>query len=159
MKKRLMSAAPTLQVDLRPSLKLAGLLAVVHVLALAAVWVSLAGLPQVLVGFGVLLSGAGCLAEVLQRSPRAALALQLQEDGGASWRDRNGRWHEGRLGSDHFVSAAFVVLGFDQTGRGRKWLVIIGDSVSPEDFRRLRVWLRWRREAGSGGRATRHGTE
>jgi len=154
-----MSAAPPLQVDLKPSLKLAGLLLVAHVLALAAVWMSLAGWPQVLVGFGVLLSGAGCLAEVLQRSPRAAVSLELQEDGGASWRDRNGRWHEGRLGSDHFVSAAFIVLGLDPTGRGRKWLVITDDSASPEDFRRLRVWLRWRRELGSGGSPTRDGPE
>src|SRR5712692_7712394 len=128
-----MSAASTLQLDLKPSLKLAGLLLVAHAVALAAVWVSLAGWPKVLVGFGILLSGTGCLAEVLQRSSRAAVTLELQEDGGASWRDRNGSWHEGRLRSDHFVSAAFVVLGLDQAGRGRKWLVIMGDSVLPED--------------------------
>ena len=154
-----MSAASTLQFDLKPSLKLAGLLLVAHVLALAAAWVSLAGWPQVLVGFGVLLSGTGCLAEVLHRSSRAAVSLELREDGRASWRDRNGGWHEGRLASDHFVSAAFVVLGFDQTGRSRKWLVLMGDSASPEDFRRVRVWLRWRREMGSGGSPTRTGTE
>jgi len=154
-----MSAASTLQFDLKPSLKLAGLLLVAHVLALAAAWVSLAGWPQVLVGFGVLLSGTGCLAEVLHRSSRAAVSLELREDGRASWRDRNGGWHEGRLASGHFVSAAFVVLGFDQTGRSRKWLVLMGDSASPEDFRRVRVWLRWRREMGSGGSPTRTGTE
>jgi hypothetical protein len=146
-----MSAASTLQLDLKPSPKLAGLFLVAHVLALAAAWVSLAGWPQVLVGFGILLSGTGCLAEVLHRSSRAAVSLELREDGRAFWRDRNGAWHEGRLRSDHFVSAAFVVLGLDQTGRGRKWLVLMGDSTLPEDFRRLRVWLRWRRDAGFGG--------
>ena len=57
-----MSAASTLQLDLKPSLKLAGLLLVAHAVALAAVWVSLAGWPRVLVGFGILLSGTGCLA-------------------------------------------------------------------------------------------------
>jgi hypothetical protein len=77
-----MSAASTLQLDLKPSLKLAGLLLLAHVLALAAAWVSLAGWPRVLVGFGVLLSCAGCLAEVLQRSSRAAVSLELREDGG-----------------------------------------------------------------------------
>jgi len=154
-----MSAASTLQLDLKPSLKLAGLLLLAHVLVLAAAWVSLAGWPQVLVGFGILLSCVGCLAEVLQRSSRAAVSLELREDGGASWRDRRGRWHEGRLRSDHFVSAALVVLGLDQTGRGHKWLVLMGDSALPEDFRRLRVWLRWRRDAGSGGSPTRANTE
>ena len=154
-----MSAASTLQLDLKPSLKLAGLLLAAHALALVAACVSLAGWPRVLVGFGILLSGAGCLAEVLQRSSRAAVSLELREDGGASWRDRGGRRHEGRLRSDHFVSAALVVLGLDQTGRGRKWLVLMGDSALPEDFRRLRVWLRWRRDAGSGGSPTRASAE
>ena len=154
-----MTAAPTLQLDLKPSLKLAGLLLATHALALVAVCVSLAGWPRVLVGLGILLSGAGCLAEILQRSPLAAVSLELREDGGASWRDRSGRWHEGRLRSDHFVSAAFVVLGLDGAERGRKWLVLLGDSALPEDFRRLRIWLRWRRDVGSGRDPTRVDTE
>lgn len=154
-----MSAAPTLQLDLKPSLRLAGLLLAAHALALVAACVSLAGWPRVLVGLGILLSGAGCLAEVLQRSPRAAVSLELREDGGASWRDRSGAWHEGRLRSDHFVSAVFVVMGLDVAGHGRKWLVLWGDSALPEDFRRLRVWLRWRRDAGSGRDRTRASTE
>jgi len=154
-----MSAAPTLQVDLKPSLRLAGLLLVAHALALVAACLSLAGWPRVLVGFGVLLSGTGCLAEVLQRSPRAAVGLELREDGSASWRDRSGRWHESRLRSDHFVSGAFVVLGLDVAGGGRKWLVLLGDSALPTDFRRLRVWLRWRRDVGSGRNPTRANTD
>jgi len=154
-----MSAAPALRFDLKPSPRLAGLFLVAHVLALAAAWVSLSGWPQALVGFGILLSGTGCLAEVLHRSSRAAVSLELREDGRASWRDRSGGWHEGRLGGDRLVSGAFVVLGLDQAGRGRKWLVLMRDSASPEDFRRLRVWLRWRRELGSGRSPTRASTE
>jgi hypothetical protein len=154
-----MSTASTLRLDLKPSLKLAGVFLVAHFLALAATWVSLAGWPQALVGFGILLSGAGCLAEVLQRSSRAVVSIELREDGCASWRERNGAWREGRLGSDHFVSEAFVVLRLDQTDRGRKWLMLMGDSALPQDFRRLRVWLRWRRNLGSGGNPTRADTE
>src|SRR5256885_16857902 len=133
-----MPAAPTLQLDLKPSLKLAGLLLVAHALSLLAAYASLAGWPRVLVGFGILLSGAGCLAEVLQRSARAAVSLELREDGGASWRDGRGRWQEGRLRSDHFVSAAFVVLGLEVAGRGGKGLVRLADPALPEDSRRLR---------------------
>src|SRR2546426_12380449 len=144
-----MPAASTLQLDLKPSLKLAGLLLAAHVLALAATWVSLAGWPQVLVGFGILLSGTGCLAEVLHRSPRAAVSLELREGGRAAWRDRNGGWHEGRLRSDHFVSAALGVLGVDQTGRGRKWLVLMGGSAPPGGFRRRPGRARW----GPGARS------
>src|SRR5258708_24263360 len=137
-----MSAASTLQLDLKPSLKLAGWLLLAHVLALAAAWVSLAGWPRVLVGFGILLSCAGCLAEVLQRSSRAAVSLELREDGGASWRDRRGRWHEGSVCSDHFVSAALVVLGLDLTRRGRKRVVLLGDFTPPQDLPRPPALLR-----------------
>src|SRR5438094_9384596 len=108
-----MPAASTLQLDLKPSLKLAGLLLAAHVLALAATWVSLAGWPQVLVGFGILLSGTGCLAEVLHRSPRAAVSLVLREDGRAAWRDRHGGWHAGRPRSDPFVSAPLAASRLD----------------------------------------------
>src|SRR5258707_3070037 len=123
-----MSDTSALQFDLKPCFKLAGLLVVAHVLALGAAWVSLAGWPRALVGLGVLLSGAGCLAEVLQRSSRSVLSLELREDGRASWRGRSGRWHEGRLRSEHFVSTAFVVLLRQLTLRGLDREVLVGES-------------------------------
>ncbi|HEY6239806.1 MAG TPA: protein YgfX [Burkholderiales bacterium] len=148
-----MSAAPTLRFDLKPSIRLAGVLLLAHVLALAALWVSLAGWARYLAACGILLSAAACLAAALHRSSRTAVSLELHADGRASWRDRSGGWHEGRLAGDHFVSAALVVLGLVQPEGDRKSLVLMADSASPEDFRRLRVWLRWRADPGPGGRA------
>ena len=142
---------PRLQIELKPSLRLAGLLGAAHILALAAAWLSLEGWPRVLVACGLLLSAMGCLTEIFHRSSRAAVSLELLDDGRASWRDGSARWHEGRLGDHHFVSAALVVMRLDQTQGGRKWLVLAADSGAPEDLRRLRVWLRWYREAGAGG--------
>ena len=142
---------PRLQIELKPSLRLAGLLGAVHILALAAAWLSLEGWPRVLVACGLLLSAMGCLTEIFHRSSRAAVSLELLDDGRASWRDGSARWHEGRLGDHHFVSAALVVMRLDQTQGGRKWLVLAADSGATEDLRRLRVWLRWYREGGGGG--------
>jgi hypothetical protein len=142
---------PRLQIELKPSLRLAGLLGAVHILALAAAWLSLEGWPRVLVACGLLLSAMGCLMEIFHRSSRTAVSLELLDDGRASWRDGSARWHEGRLGDHHFVSAALVVMRLDQTQGARKWLVLAADSGAPEDLRRLRVWLRWYREAGAGG--------
>ena len=139
-----------LQIDLRPSLWLASTLGAVHVLALVAAWLSLEGIPRYLVLCGVALSAAACLFEILHRTSRSAVALELLEDGRASWQDRRARWHEGRLGDDHFVSATLVVMRLDQTQGGRKWLVLAADSGAPEDLRRLRVWLRWYRESAAG---------
>jgi len=146
-----MPAATTLQIDLKPSLQLAALLGVAHILALTAAWVSLEDCPRYLVCSGVLLSGAACLVEALHRSSTAAVSLEFHADGRASWRNRNGAWHEGRLGADHFVSTALVVMGLDQIERGRKWVVLMPDSASAEELRRLRIWLRWRHGAGSTG--------
>jgi len=41
------------------------------------------------------------------------------------------------------------VMGLDQIERGRKWVVLMADSASAEELRRLRIRLRWRDGAGS----------
>jgi len=143
-----MSAVLALRLDLKPSHRLAGLLVAAHGLALAAAWVSLAGWARYLAAAAILVSLVHSVARVLHRVGASTVSLELREDGRASWRNRDGRWHEGKLGRNHFVSAALVVLELEPGGRGRKWIVFMQDSTSPEDFRRLRVWLRWRRSAG-----------
>jgi len=136
------AAAPALRLDLRPSRLLAATLIVAHVLALAAAWISLSGWAQYVAVAGILFSLSGFLAQALLTP---AVSLELREDGHASWRNRKGGWQEGRLGRNNFVSAALVVLELELGGRGRKWVVLMGDSTSPDEFRRLRVWLRWRK--------------
>ena len=134
------AAAPPLRLDLRPSRLLAGALIVAHGLALAAGWISFSGWASHVAGAAVLTSLGACLV----RGRLGPSALELHEDGRTSWRTRKGSWHEGRLARGNFVSAALVVLGLEQAQRRRKWVVLMADSTSPEDFRRLRVWLRWR---------------
>jgi toxin CptA len=137
-----MPAAPALRLDLKPSRLLAGALVSVHGLAGFAAWISLSGWVQYLAWGAILAS----LAQALLRAAHPALSLELNEDGRASWRNRDGIWHEGRLGRSHFVSAALAVLELETARlRRRKRVILMADSVSPEDFRRLRVWLRWRR--------------
>src|SRR5882672_4456749 len=140
-----MSAVLALRLDLKPSHRLASLLVVAHGLALASAWVSLAGWAGYLAAVAILVSLVYSVARALHRVGASTVALELREDGHASWRDRDGRWQEGILGRNHFVSAALVILELEPGGRGRKWIALMADSTSPEDFRRLRVWLRWRR--------------
>jgi hypothetical protein len=142
-----MPAVP-LKLDFKPSHRLAVLLAAGHGLALAAAWLSLGGWAGTLAAIAILISLAHGVARSLHRSGASTVSLELHEDGRASWRDRSGPWHDGRLGRHHFVSSALVVLELEPGGRGRKWLVLMGDSTSSEDFRRLKVWLRWRRSLG-----------
>lgn len=140
-----MPAGPALHLDLERSRLLAGALILVHGLALAAAWISLSGWPLYLAGFAVLASLAGALAQAQLRAAHQAVSLELHEDGRASWRNRDGSRHEGRLGASQFVSAALAILELEPAGRGRrKRIVVAADSLSAQDFRRLRTWLRWR---------------
>jgi toxin CptA len=60
-------------------------------------------------------------------------------------KDRTGIWLDGTLGENHFVSPALVVVELQAPLGRRKTLILAPDSLPADDFRRLRVWLRWRR--------------
>ena len=119
---------------------MAGVLVMAHGLALTAAWIALGGWLL----WPVLAAILASLAAALAGAARQPAALELREDGKASWRDRGGAWHEARLGRNHFVSPVLVVLELAAGNRGPKRVVLLADSAEPDGFRRLRVWLRWR---------------
>lgn len=135
-----MSVASVLRLELKASRLLAGALVLAHVMALAATWLSLAGWAR----YGSWAVILASLWRVTASWRSAALSLELHEDGRASWRNRDGAWHEGRLGRNHFTSTALAVVGLEAASERTKWVVVMPDSLASEDFRRLRVWLRWR---------------
>jgi toxin CptA len=135
-----------LRIDLRPSRLLSLVLVLAHGMAVYAVWISLGGLPKILAAVAVLASLAATLAHALLRAPRSAVSLELAEDGRVSWRDRRGAWHDGTLGASHFVSPFLVVVELKPGNRGVKRLILLADSASRDELRRLRVRLRWGRQ-------------
>jgi len=135
-----------LRIDLRPSRLLSLVSVFAHGLAVYSAWISLAGLPRVIAAMAVLVSLAVTLARALLRTPGSAVSLELAEDGQASWRDRGGAWHEGTLGTSHFVSSLLVVVELKPRHRGVKRLILLADSASRDELRRLRVRLRWGRQ-------------
>jgi membrane-bound toxin of toxin-antitoxin system len=149
-----MEGAQSLNIDIRPSRALAGLLGAAHVLALCSAWVGLGGWPLALVLAGVSLSAAGCLALALGRSRSAVRALELHPDGRAFWKDGAGLWHPGRLSRQHLAVPALVVVGIEGPGRARR-LVLLPDSVERDGLRRLRVWLRWPGQQDAGNSPSR----
>lgn len=139
-----MPAAPPLYLDLKPSRHLVAALALVHCLALAAAWIGSAGWGRYLLCALILASLGATLAQALLRSARQATSMELHEDGRALWRNGAGIWHEARLCRSQFVSAMVAVVELEAPAGRRKRVVLMSDSVSREDFRRLRAWLRWR---------------
>jgi hypothetical protein len=72
--------------------------------------------------------------------------VDLRPDGSARVYDRDGSRHEARLTRSTLVTPWLVILVL-ATGRLRpaRTLVVPLDSLPSDDFRRLRVWLRWTR--------------
>jgi hypothetical protein len=142
-----MSQSPSLRMELKPSLRLAGALASAHLLALAGAAAALVGWPLLLVAAGIVLSCAVTVADALQRTLRSARALELRAEGTCAWRDGAGRWHEGTLHGPRFVAPGLVVLPLKKGALRRKWIVLLPDSSDRESLRRLRGLLRWRADA------------
>jgi hypothetical protein len=150
-----MSRSENLRVELRPSSRLAGVLALAHLGAFAAAVISLHGWSLALVAAGILLSAAVTLASALHASASTACGLDLRGDGRCAWRDRGGRWHDAEDGRRHFVSPWLIVVSLRTKPRRSKWIAVLPDSSDSESLRRLRVWLHGARDQApsSGGRS------
>ena len=83
----------------------------------------------------------------LLRAPNAVVAIEIARDDTLSIQTRRGEWVSCEvLGSSYVVSFMVILDLKGKDGAGRR-AVILPDSLDAEDFRKLRVWLRWKRSA------------
>jgi len=80
---------------------------------------------------GVLRSGSSCLA------------LVCSQDGSVVLNLRSGRQISGKVTADTLVLPGLILLGIATDGHGRRSLLLLPDAMPAEDFRRLRVLLRY----------------
>lgn len=127
-----------LAISVKPSRHLSVIQSTAHFAAAAAVLAS--GLPSWLAALLLLAVGAS-LARLRRMTPLERLLLR-------------GDGQLGVIGADGAMSVACVhphtlvlpflaVLVYRHEGRWRS-LAMLGDSLTPDDFRQLRLWLRWR---------------
>ncbi|MBU0621249.1 MAG: hypothetical protein KJ795_05335 [Gammaproteobacteria bacterium] len=131
---------------LRPSRRLAALHLLLGAGALAALW----SLPPVL---PVSLSLSGVIAgwvlyrwhfDAKLRSPHSCVALRLEGDEAVVMVLRDGRHVPGRLSATSLITPFLVILNVSlETRRLRRSLVLLPDCMGRQNFRRLRVALRW----------------
>jgi toxin CptA len=118
-----------------------------HVLAVAALW--LAAVPVVYalacgVALSLHLAWVG-RRDALRTDARAMIELDVLDDGLVSACTRAGVRRAYHVGGSSFVSPLLTVLTLrPEGGRWTRHILIAADSVDAENFRRLRVWLRWR---------------
>ncbi len=142
-----------LKTNLRPSSILAAILVLAHGVAIAMV--ALAGMPLWLdlIAFAALV--ANLVFDVRQtallRAPNAVIALEITSDDRFSIQTRRGEWVECEVRGSTYVTSFLTILNLKAIDSGsNKRAVILPDSLDAEDFRKLRVWLRWKRDPQPG---------
>jgi toxin CptA len=140
-----------LRLHLRPSRQLSWLLGAAHAAAMGVSWA--APLAWWL-SLGLSLAVLASLGLSLRRALAPPRGLELRPDGSAALQDRRDRWTEVRILGSSFVSPALTVLNLAAAGtRLQRVVVIAPDALPADEFRRLRVWLRWRPAPGDGAPA------
>jgi len=138
-----MKQVAPLSVSIRPSRRLLLIQLAAHVVAVGAVLA--AALPSWLAAVLLLLIGAS-LARLRAASPVATLVLR--GDGRLETVGADGTATEAIVHPHTLVLSFLVVLLYRQEERLRS-LTLLGDSLAAEDFRQLRLWLRWRSTAAN----------
>lgn len=138
-----------IRLDFKPSARLAVILIVAAVLAcLALAVISVAFWLKLLAMAVVVLATSYQVMQALLRTRRSCSALSLDSKGTWQLMTRDGNRYAATILPSSFVTPYLTILHCGLTG---KWLqyhiVILPDAVEREAFRRLRVWLRWGRQA------------
>jgi toxin CptA len=138
-------------ISVLPSVRLAIALCAAHLAAAGLLWL----LPLPLLARGaVTLAIAFSLVYFLARdaalhAANAIVALELKDSGGIAFRTRDGSWVDSELSDSSYVSPGLTIVVLRPLGTGRtRRAVIFPDSVDARDFRRLRMWMRWKHEGG-----------
>lgn len=131
---------------LRPSRRLATILIVAHA-ATAGLLLALP-LPSWLAAAAsvMLLTSAVCSVHryALLRSPGAITALAFSDREALRLTLRDGSTHAGHVLGSSTVGTTLTILNIALAGKRLPvHVLLLGDSLAAEDFRRLRVWLRW----------------
>ncbi|HSD44182.1 MAG TPA: protein YgfX [Burkholderiales bacterium] len=134
----------SLRVQLKPSRVLAAAVALGHILALAGAATGLPPVAASVVALGLGLSAFHHLRLAMHRSALAVAGLEFSPAGHFALSNPAGVWLSAEMRRAAVPAGWLAVLAArDANGRSR-FAVILPDSVEPEAFRRLRVWLRWR---------------
>jgi hypothetical protein len=132
-----------LRLELRPSWRLALLIAGLHTLAAGSVFLAIPGLAGT--ALGALLGALGLVAawdRALLRGRRSPRAIVLPASGPPEVEAANGTRSPVGAGS-RTVNRFLVTLPLE--GWARRSVLVTRDMLGPAQFRRLRLWALWGR--------------
>lgn len=137
---------PAFRIDLSGSVRLAAVLAALHVAAALAAAVTMAGLPVAMILAGIALSGIVSARWLLSPHRFGIHGLGWDEAGDICWLNASGEWGAVAELRPLYVSVWLIIIWLrpaevQSAGRGH-WLVLGSDSAHLEKLRHLRVLLR-----------------
>lgn len=133
------------RIAISPSVRLSAALCVAHLAAAVVLWV----IPIPVMGT-LVLTMAVALSLVFFVARDAALhaahsivALEIRDGGAVAFQTRRGEWLDCEVLGSSYVSPRLTIVNLRQR-RGTRRLILVPDNVDPREFRRLRMWLRWK---------------
>lgn len=142
--------APPLSLSPRPSYHLATIFALAHALAGAVVASVDFPLPVTIGSWFIIAANCGFVVYrfALLKSARSIVGFELREGNEVTFVERGGRAYKGRVLGSSFVAPYLTVLNLE-AGNGQvvRHALILPDSLGPDEFRQLRIRLRWEHSA------------
>ncbi len=140
-------------ISLRPSRILAATLVLAHGVAIAMI--VMAGMAPWLEAPAIAARVASLVFSVRQsallRATDAVIGLEITSDDKFSIQTRRGGWIECEVLGSTYVISFLAILNLKRTDSGKiTHAVILPDSLDAGEFRKLRVWLRWKRDPQPG---------
>jgi hypothetical protein len=136
------------RVSVSPSVRLAAVICVVHVLAAVLLWlVPLPAPGKAVITLAIAVSLVYFLGrDAALHAANAIVELEIREDDTVSCQTRSGEWVDCEVLDSSYVSPRLTIINLQPYGRRRaRRVILVSDNVDSLDFRRLRMWLRWKR--------------
>lgn len=134
------------RVSLKPSRYIMAVLVTVHTAAAVVVWpLQIPGAAKAtLVAFVVASLARSLWRHALLKARGAIVAIAFTDSENVSVRTGEGSWREARILGTSYVSPLLTALNLRAEGlKLVRHVVMVPDNVDSEDFRQLRVVLRW----------------
>ncbi|MEK6707927.1 MAG: protein YgfX [Pseudomonadota bacterium] len=140
-------AVPLLTARLEPSVRLAVILGLAHFAAIGMLWPL--ALPTTIKLAGTILFVVSSIfylrSYALLRSPRSVVALELSDEMSCALETQHGERIICTLLGSSFVAPYLTALNLKPSGKFfTRSVVILADGIDAEQFRQLRVLLRWK---------------
>ncbi|MBK9605533.1 MAG: hypothetical protein IPO58_03565 [Betaproteobacteria bacterium] len=149
-----MKETASMHVALAPSRLLTGWLIGLHAISLVPLWWAdlPAPAPSVL-AVAIVAHGAWSAWRAGRlRSPHSITRIELGADAGCTLIARNGVRFDGAVSGSTVILGFLVVLAVNADGgRATRRAIVVRDMLAVDDFRRLRVALKWGGAQAPGG--------